>query len=809
MPRTMLKTLSRCLPVFDFLFVVVAMILVMPFLASRSTIDPGLTPRFLLWSIVLFVVLVSFSIQASTGTLLVHREVQRHGVLVLFLGYLLSCLVSLLQATNLGEGLYDSAKVFMSVVFLLVSIIILGRKSTCILDLGKAVVISAMVFAIIGFHQYAVYNSVSTFRHFAMTGTMGNKNLFASALFLMLPYCLYVGLRSRGFWRLASVSATGAIVMAILLSRTRAVWLALAVSGILTTALWLLRVRRYGMRFSGDIRRRLLRGACQLLIVIVVLGGSAGLLSLRIHSGMSLGQSAFDKESIIQRLVIWKKTLAMIGDHWMWGVGIGNWKIALPSYGIPEGSSPDWFKTVFCVRPHNDSLWVLSETGVIGFCFYVSIFVVLLYYLLRLARHRTSGDDSLLSLLMFFGITGYLVISMFCFPRERVLHSVFLVLMVAVVHIVYQRNFTSARPCRLPVFGGLWVLSLLLLPAVTVLGYVRFNAEHHIRHALSARAAGDYRTVIAEVDEAYSRFATLDPTSTPLMWYRGESHFLSNKYSEALDDYRRALADHPYHVHVLNNLATCYQVTGNRDQAIHYYEKLLHIFPRFAEATCNLAAVYFNAGECQRAWDVLAGSGLASENALVERYRRIVADRLETRGVSVAAETTVYQNASAREPISCAAGGSLRSLHRLWSATHGRYFYTVDCAERDAFLARQDETWIYEGADSYVFADSRVAGLSPVYRFYSPEFRAYLYTIQPTEVQALRESHDGRWRYEGISFYAFPAGWQPADTSPVYRFWSGSLRYHLFTIGQKEKDNLQTRYSDIWTYEGIGWYAYR
>jgi hypothetical protein len=64
------------------------------------------------------------------------------------------------------------------------------------------------------------------------------------------------------------------------------------------------------------------------------------------------------------------------------------------------------------------------------------------------------------------------------------------------------------------------------------------------------------------------------------------------------------------------------------------------------------------------------------------------------------------------------------------------------------------------------------------------------------------------WTYEGIAFYAYPEGQQPGDVEPVYRFWSPVLGTHFYTISETEKNKLVDNYPDVWTYEGIVWYAY-
>ena len=55
----------------------------------------------------------------------------------------------------------------------------------------------------------------------------------------------------------------------------------------------------------------------------------------------------------------------------------------------------------------------------------------------------------------------------------------------------------------------------------------------------------------------------------------------------------------PYHLHTLNNLATCFELKGQRDEAIKYYLKALDISPKFEDASVNLAAIYFNEKNCR------------------------------------------------------------------------------------------------------------------------------------------------------------------------------------------------------------------
>jgi hypothetical protein len=64
------------------------------------------------------------------------------------------------------------------------------------------------------------------------------------------------------------------------------------------------------------------------------------------------------------------------------------------------------------------------------------------------------------------------------------------------------------------------------------------------------------------------------------------------------------------------------------------------------------------------------------------------------------------------------------------------------------------------------------------------------------------------WTYEDVAFYAWRADDRPTDAQPVQRFWNTVDGCHFFTIDAAEADKLRTKYADIYTYEGITFYAW-
>jgi hypothetical protein len=149
-------------------------------------------------------------------------------------------------------------------------------------------------------------------------------------------------------------------------------------------------------------------------------------------------------------------------------------------------------------------------------------------------------------------------------------------------------------------------------------------------------------------------------------------------------------------------------------------------------------------------------------------------------------------------------------VYRFWSPITSSHFYTIDETEAQKLLTEYSWAWIYEGIAYQALADDTDSRALPVYRFWSPLAGGHFFTIDQTERDHILATYSANvWTYEGIAFYAFAADNRPADTLPVYRFWSPLVSHHFYTMDETERDHILATYStDVWTYEGIAWYAY-
>jgi hypothetical protein len=154
-------------------------------------------------------------------------------------------------------------------------------------------------------------------------------------------------------------------------------------------------------------------------------------------------------------------------------------------------------------------------------------------------------------------------------------------------------------------------------------------------------------------------------------------------------------------------------------------------------------------------------------------------------------------------------GSGVSGVYRFWSPDTGRHFYTADKRERDDLSIRHARDWKDEGVVFYVYREGQQpADALPVHRLWSNVLQTRFYTIDEAEKNKLAQDPSGAWKYEGVVWYAYPEGRHPAETLPVHRFWSDALGSHFYTIDKAEKDKLIQDYAHVWKYEGVVWYAF-
>jgi predicted Zn-dependent protease len=277
----------------------------------------------------------------------------------------------------------------------------------------------------------------------------------------------------------------------------------------------------------------------------------------------------------------------MIASSWLIGKGAGNWQVFFPNETLSGIWRAEDLNVTF-QRPHNDLLWIMSETGLIG----ITLFLVFLFSILL--RSLSSSQPSLRLAAGF--IAGFMVCSFCDFPRERIEHVLLFNMLLA---FCYYELTNSGEESRL-LFTKKRVSASLLLTFVSaflcVIAFYRHEGEVYTRDLFSEMNRNNADGVIASGEKAQSIFYSLDPFSVPVNWHIGNALAAQQDYQKAAIQFKIALEKAPFNRHVLNDLGSACAMNGDTLQAKNYYEEAMRISPRFDDPKLNLAAIYIKSG---------------------------------------------------------------------------------------------------------------------------------------------------------------------------------------------------------------------
>jgi len=187
-------------------------------------------------------------------------------------------------------------------------------------------------------------------------GTLGNRNFVAHAAAFGLPICFLAALRAQRTATYVLASLGIAIVTAsLVLSRSRAAWLAFAVMFLIV--------------FFGSLKTWVRLAGVLLFAAAGV--GAALLLPNTLHwrsenpyLESARGVANYEEGSGRGRLEQYERTLLVVLHHPIFGAGPGNWAVEYPRYARANDLSVGSDKMTFNPWPSSDWVAFISERGI-------------------------------------------------------------------------------------------------------------------------------------------------------------------------------------------------------------------------------------------------------------------------------------------------------------------------------------------------------------------------------------------------------------------------------------------------------------
>lgn len=603
-----------------FLFI---LILVIPFVHSYSALDPALSIRLFALN-VLVLVFCLIAILMLLNYVITIASIFNKKIFKIYLAYLMVSAISIFFAINKAEAIFEWFKLLTFFILFCSLVFYLTIENSGLKFLIKTIVIFALLISLWGFYEFFKVAASGLFDHqssYFIRAFSANRNLYSQILFLSLPFCLYGIYSLKKYWRILSLISAVLILILITILLVRSVWVALIIALLVNIVTFLYFQRRKGENrdFIGMII------AIVFILLMVILAGL--FIYSRVGDTEVFRQQTYWIDnykfgSPLERVDIWSNSLEMGVDNIIVGVGPGNWRIVFPQYGLDNLRSE--FGEIFFQRPHNDFLWVFTESGASGLILYLLLYIIAFYYLFVTLWRSKNAHKRYLSLALIFGLSGYIVISFFSFPKERIEHQIFVNMMLAILTVDYHNLNDKHKPLNKYLLIAGSVLLAICMIIATWLTYSRFKSEQYIAKAYEYREDKKWNKEIIEYKNAWTSITNIDGFSAPLPWYIGEAYYIMNEIDLAHIYFKAAYTYNPYHLHVLNNLGTTYELLEKSNDAEKYYLQAHQIAPRFEDPIFNLCALYYNRKDFDQAYLFIRKIDYESTNPKYNKFLKAI-----------------------------------------------------------------------------------------------------------------------------------------------------------------------------------------
>lgn len=400
-----------------------------------------------------------------------------------------------------------------------------------------------------------------------------HKNYAAATLLILLPMAFLGKFDGKaGKWvQILSIALAG---IAILLLRTRGVWLGGIAMSVVATI-------HYVIQGNTKLRN-------QGLLALGVLAAGIG---VAIAAGGS--EKIFNSDTIQSRLHYWNASWEMFMEKPISGVGGGQWKIEYPAQGLKGTNESVMNGVTNILRPHNDVLWMLSETGIFGGTLFVLIMVLGFWQ-----NFKSNGN-----IYMALVVVGFAVYGFGEFPLERA--SMLWPLAIALGYASTTLKPLVNSPTNAVVTGVLITFSLVVSAS-------RMMSEREAKQSLDGYMTRNARLMQTNAESAQSVFFEMDIYNNPMAYFKGLGILSASgnqptqrDVNKAQEAFEYALEIHPNHMLSLNQLASIHRMKGELNEAATLYDRVLEMSPRNTTAALKQIEVKRSMGDIYGALDAL------------------------------------------------------------------------------------------------------------------------------------------------------------------------------------------------------------
>ncbi|WP_420571531.1 O-antigen ligase family protein [Kordia sp.] len=559
--------------------------------------------------------------------------------LLLLVGFFLVGCLSMITAINVSESLVHLAR-FVNVIVAFYCLFIFIRKDPKLFfNLVCKIAIVLTVYYSWRAIQYFLGNASSARTSefiLAFPHNFSNVNIYTAYIVIQVPLVIYSLLYFKKVWKYVAILAFVMSNLALLFSASRTALLSLVIIYIITIAFLVYGIVKYKTNLKKET---IFLAIFPLLAVILVLNVNrvdknemnsfSSLLTTKkvdFYSGKKAEENNAEVKKIISekekisippkntagRFSLWNLAFNAFKENPVLGVGYGNYK-AVPkkehykNYTNSKGSFAN------PRRAHSDFLEKLAETGIIGFLFYVSLFVLPFLWFLGLLKREKEYAKQFLYITVFSMAVAYTFDALLNFPLERAPIQLYFV--IAVVFIVaFARKNTPTKHASTPKKLHLAIFGVLLLSSFASLAsnYLvlkSYQLQRNMRTDLMGKtlfSEEPLKNSYGNIKKQWTNYPQLSYVGTVNKVYLANYAIKAKKYDEALQILNE-VASYNGDAHLVKAFKSeiYLNVKDNLDSVKHYSESIFSDYPAFKTNYNILKRVYRAKNDTVNLWRVM------------------------------------------------------------------------------------------------------------------------------------------------------------------------------------------------------------
>ena len=494
-------------------------------------------------------------------------------------------LLSFSKAINTEEAILHFFKIFtaFSAAWMVSALVIYYKEGIVVLALAMTILLCYdFLIAMDGIK--GVIKGTAT--DLAIKGSYSNKNILASAIFIKIPFAVWLFyFRRENYLRLIGAVGLTLGTLAVFFMSTRTFYLAT----ILTVVIFVI----YGAIDFFILKRR--ETGVKVLIHVGLVVIAFGIFSFvqnylypqEVRQSTSFGARLAEvanqeNQSNNLRKTAWVITATdMIPNDPLLGVGIGNWKVRFLQY--ENSYSPHY---IYMYKNHNDFLELTAEVGIFGGLAFVAIFLLAAFYFFKGTYKNKNSEQEQWFFLPLFGLFAYSFDAFFNFPQDRpeiqALFGIYVGIAVGLAVLYFGKNSKERKLPTLAIgfIGAIAVVAMVLGVIVERMYFDSSKIQRMVKEeqqgVRSPKSPADY------LIRNYPRIPNLTAVAEPVDVEKARYLIDEQKFDEA----RKILLSihyHPYDARPEYFMAVSYFMEPEKklDSIYKYAHKARMIKPNF------------------------------------------------------------------------------------------------------------------------------------------------------------------------------------------------------------------------------------